>query len=295
MPRLACYASRMRGPLQRLAERVLPERLVREAHHRRIERDIARYPRRVVEHRYGGVPLRVALEDSLAEGWYDVDWPTIPELDELRRQGLSAGMRVFDLGAHQGVIALLLAHIVGPGGSVVAVEAGRHNARLAEVNRRLNAAENVVVMRAAAGDGSRSTVLFVEDLNGRVARVGERSSATEIVKAVSVDELAERYGRPDLVVVDVEGFEGRVLAGARRVLEAAATTFFVEVHAGCGLEEAGGSAEEVLGSFDRDAYRCFVASALDERADYRFRELAGPGDLRHHSFLVAAPRGGNDA
>jgi tRNA A58 N-methylase Trm61 len=59
---------------------------------------------------------------------------------ELAGSRLKAGARVFDLGAHQAVVALMLSQLVGHEGEVIALEAERHNFEVAERNRKLNAA-----------------------------------------------------------------------------------------------------------------------------------------------------------
>jgi hypothetical protein len=73
---------------------------------------------RVVEHRYGDSVLRVYLADSVAQAWYDHDWSEadMPEIAALRTSRLREGALVFDIGAHQGVVALMLAREVGPTG-----------------------------------------------------------------------------------------------------------------------------------------------------------------------------------
>ena len=63
---------------------------------------VAWFRERIVEHRYCGFDLRVALTDPLARFWYDRD-SDMREVRLLRRHGLRAGARVFNLGAHQGV------------------------------------------------------------------------------------------------------------------------------------------------------------------------------------------------
>jgi FkbM family methyltransferase len=224
---------------------------------------VNRYQPRVVRHRYAGFELQVLLNDPMAEQWYDTGWPDlsdIPELPLLQRHGLAPGARVFDLGAHQCVLALILARLVGDSGSVVAVEAGAHNVRVAERNRELNGASNLTILHAAAGDGASSTLPFVEDLNGRVDdRPNGRGPGLVEVPAVSVDGLAARFGQPDVVVIDVEGFEHRVLAGARATLAAAKAAFFVEIHVGCGLEQSHGSLGDVLSQFPPHRYELLAA------------------------------------
>jgi FkbM family methyltransferase len=211
---------------RRLAAAALPEPGFRALRRRRVATMVDRYQPRVVTHRYASIDLQVLLNDPLAERWYDADWPELaelPELAALQRHGLAPGARVFDLGAHQCVLALVLARLVGDSGSVVAVEAGGHNVRVAERNRHLNGASNLTILHAAAGDGAMSTLRFVEDLNGRVEyRLKGRARGVVEVPAVSVDGLAATFGPPDAVLIDVEGFEHRVLAGATATLAAGA-------------------------------------------------------------------------
>src|SRR5262245_12904136 len=88
----------------------------------RIRQLVRTFPARVVEHNYGGGPLKVYICDPLSRGWYDRDWAEMPEITALRQRQLKSGARVFDLGAHQGVVALMLAREVGPLGQVVTVE-----------------------------------------------------------------------------------------------------------------------------------------------------------------------------
>jgi hypothetical protein len=88
----------------------------------RVEYALWRYPAKKVRHRYGSEEFEIEIKDPLAEGWYDHDWDELPEIAVLRRHALRPGARVFDIGAHQCVVAMLLAREVGPLGTVLAVE-----------------------------------------------------------------------------------------------------------------------------------------------------------------------------
>ena len=74
--------------------------------------EVERYPARVVRHTYAGVPLEIEIADQTAADWYDRDWARSAEFKEitlLKRHRLKPGARVFDVGAHQCIVAL------GPG------------------------------------------------------------------------------------------------------------------------------------------------------------------------------------
>ena len=176
----------------------------------------------------------------------------------------------------------MLADAVGPAGRVLAVEAEPHNARVAERNRALNDARNLEVIHAA-GAAAPGSVLFAESLNGHVETGGGRWGKVE-VPAVTVDELATRHGSPDIVLVDVEGFEGEVLAGAARTIAERRTTFLVEVHVGHGLDRP---AEEILAFFG-SSYRLLVAPAWGETDRFAAYEAAAE-TLADRFFLIAAP------
>ena len=75
------------------------------------------------------------IVDAMGQGWYDQDWPPPAEIGVLSERGrLREGARVFDVGAHQGVVAMMLGDLVGAAGRVVAVEATPHNAEVAGRN-----------------------------------------------------------------------------------------------------------------------------------------------------------------
>src|SRR5215211_6728499 len=101
------------------------------------------FERRVVRHRYHGRDLWMQLADPVGESWYDLDYPEVPEIAFLAEHRLRPGAVVFDIGAHQGLYAALLAAEVAPDGRVVAVEANEFNADVAVTNMHLNGIENV--------------------------------------------------------------------------------------------------------------------------------------------------------
>ena len=273
--------------LKRLVPGPVWDRAVRWANRAAYRRAVAAFPRREVEHTYAGHRLRVLLADPTGAEWYDRDWPALPELDPLARHRLRPGGRVFDIGAHQGVVALILARRVGPAGTVVAVEPNPHNTEVAARNAVLNGAGNVTVRRAAGADRP-GTVRVGYRSNDRV-RPWWDPDAGAAVEAVTVDQLADEYGPPDVVVVDVEGYESFVLTGAARTRAAGRTDWLVEVHVNHGLEAFGGSAEGVLNCFPEPGYERLVAS---ETARDPVPLGAGRGLLTDRFFLIAVARPG---
>ena len=105
-----------------------------------------------------------------------------------QRHGLDHGALVFDLGAHQCLIAMMLAKQVGPKGRVVAVEANRHNVSVARRNIALNRVDNVTVTHAMisnrAGPGPRRTSFNSSH--------GASAIAGDMVDTLTIDDMSER-------------------------------------------------------------------------------------------------------
>jgi FkbM family methyltransferase len=223
--------------------RLLPASILGRLRAWRVRRMVTAYTPRVVEHTYGSGRLRVRLGDPLAAGWYDHDWADLPEIVALRGRSLGQGARVFDIGAHQGVVAMMLAREVGSSGHVVAFEPNPHNATIAKQNRELNGLTQLEIVEAAVSDRS-GTVIFNQGLDGQLDD-GTGAGGRMSVASVTLDQVVQRYGSPTFVMIDVEGAECMVLKGGAHVLQSSAD-FAVEVHVNSGLEKLGGSVDELL-------------------------------------------------
>ncbi|MBA4018993.1 MAG: hypothetical protein C0483_17630 [Pirellula sp.] len=236
---------------------------------------------RVVEHVYGGGPLKVYIADPLSQGWYDADWEQLPEIKEMKQSRLRAGAMVFNLGAHQAVVAMMLAREVGSTGRVIAVEASKHNAEVARRNVDLNDLPQIEVLHCAVSNFD-GRLCISEALNCRIDD-GTGSLGRQEVESVTIDTLAQRFGMPDVVFLDVEGAESMALAGAQEVL-ASGADFFVEVHVGCGLEQLGSGVAQLLASFPHDRYT-FLVRGSDEGS---FRPAASNDEVFRERFFLLA-------
>ena len=242
--------------MKEVIKTVLPKPLWNRLRMLRRDYTLANYKHRRVRHNYGGYDLEVELIDPMGAGWYDHDWPEPPEIALLKQNGLKPGARVFDIGAHQCVVAMMLSKTVGPEGFVLAVEASRENWQAGEQNRKLNGIENCKILHAA-GAAQSGTLVFNRGTNGQVDDGTGEWGQIE-VEAYSVDDLANRFGAPDVLFIDVEGFECELLRGAQKTL-GNRPDCFVEVHVKAGLEKFGGSVAQVLKLFPA-GYKFFAAA-----------------------------------
>jgi FkbM family methyltransferase len=134
------------------------------------------------------------------------------------------GSVVADVGANIGHYMMLFARHVGPNGLVLSFEPDPEN--LIELRRNVESHSlcNVEVHAVAVG-AADVDVNLQPGLNARVTLDG---SGPVVVAQRRLDSVVG--GRLDLLKVDVEGYEGHVLAGATRVLRALRPRLFVEIH-----------------------------------------------------------------
>lgn len=266
--------------LKALARKILPQALWTQLRLLRVQGGIQLYRSRVVTHAYGTATLRVHLADPQAAGWYDHDWPELPELTLLKCGRLQKGARVFDIGAHQCVVALMLSEIVGTEGDVLALEPNPHNIAVGKKNKDLNGVEQLRIIQGAIAEAS-GTIAMNRTLNGQVDD-GSHEWGTMHVPSFSIDDLSRQFGVPDVLFIDVEGFECRALAGATSTLKSNPDCF-IEVHIGAGLEKFG-TIPELLSFFPSERYSLFIR----EESQARFTEyIPSIGTPNQRFFLVA--------
>ncbi|MEE2908620.1 MAG: FkbM family methyltransferase [Planctomycetota bacterium] len=139
-------------------------------------------------------------------------------------ESLEPGMVFVDIGAHVGLYTLPAARAVGPTGCVIAFEPHPGNRALLEENVLGNALENVTVVAAAVSDAPGEMPLQVSPFNTgdhRLYRGGHGGGAAVPTAVVSLDAwcAAEGIDRVDMVKIDVQGAEARVIAGMEKTMQ----------------------------------------------------------------------------
>jgi FkbM family methyltransferase len=130
------------------------------------------------------------------------------------------GDTVVDVGAHYGSYTIRLAQLVGPTGSVLAIEPASHAADVLSRNLVLNGIRNVQVERAALGETTGDAPLYLLSDPSRNRTVGTTrgSVGVERVGVMRLDDLVD--GPVSFVKMDVEGAELFALRGADELLAA---------------------------------------------------------------------------
>lgn len=176
------------------------------------------------------------------------------EDEAILRAVLGPGDRYVDVGANIGHLALCAASIVGPRGAVVAFEAHPRTFGFLARNAQANRFAWVRCVHSALGEKAGTlqfSNLRSDDQNG-VVEVGG-----DTVAVAPLDQFA--LGSIALLKIDVEGFEGPVLQGARQTLASTAAVLFEswETH----LAKFGWDTPMLLREFDNAGFRVFEAEA----------------------------------
>ncbi|MBI4142920.1 FkbM family methyltransferase [Candidatus Uhrbacteria bacterium] len=143
---------------------------------------------------------------------------------------------IFDIGAHIGLYALPASRVLALGGRCYAFEPAMANRLALERHVALNDCTNITVVPALVGECDADAVGFYEQqdvvgMNARVVRTdADRYHATTRPQVTLDAFCAARGITPDVIKIDVEGAELRVLRGAHATLERARPRIFLSVH-----------------------------------------------------------------
>jgi FkbM family methyltransferase len=169
----------------------------------------------------------------------------------------SPTMFLFDVGASFGVFSLTAAHF---GGQSVAVDPSPMAARMMAIQVALNGFEKKIrVLPLAVSDKKGDIGMVTSGVfsYGYFQVAGDRrESELTRTPTVSVDDLAQKFGPPTHIKIDVEGHELAVLRGARTTLRTSSPLMFVEIHNFIIARDAGDPAS-VLDELDQNGYSGF--------------------------------------
>jgi FkbM family methyltransferase len=135
---------------------------------------------------------------------------------------------------------------------------------------RLNGYDkNIRIVQACVGDTIGETEMLssgvFSDGYMRIAR-GRSSCELTKTKAVTIDQLDDQFGPPTHIKIDVEGYEGAVVRGAKRTLTRLAPLLFLDHHNEM-IRSEGGDPSCVLDDLAEMGYEMFsVGSVKIERS-----------------------------
>ncbi len=178
---------------------------------------------------------------------------------------LRPGALVIDVGANFGHYALTAANAIGPKGLVIAFEPHPETFALLDANRKLLPQDNLLVVQAGLGDFDGTLEIHTDAANPGghsfyAWNLRGTDGSSHQVPVHSLDSfLSERiHDRAvEVIKIDVQGFEMKVLHGAVRTIERDQPSVLCEVTPEA-LNRAGSGVEEILGFFRTRGYSAEV-------------------------------------
>jgi FkbM family methyltransferase len=180
-----------------------------------------------------GVPLRVLPGHR---GYFAPDYDA--PVAAFFRARVRPGDVCISVGANIGVYPLQFANWAAPGGRVFAFEPNPKTAEVLRAHVRINGLEDRIhVLQNAVADRTGTATFHAAGLDG-MSRLGEPNPRVAdktvpiTVEVETLDVFCDREQvRPNAMMIDVEGFEVAVLAGARSLFaNARCLVTVVEMH-----------------------------------------------------------------
>ena len=144
---------------------------------------------------------------------------------------------VFDIGAHIGLCSMPISRVLNEGGRCYAFEPAKANIMFLKQHLKMNNINNVHVIESLVGDERLERVGFYE-MNGdsgmnTISRVkiGEIEYKEIFKNQITIDGFVKESGFvPELIKIDVEGAEIKVLSGGQEVLRNNHPEIMLSVH-----------------------------------------------------------------
>ena len=187
-----------------------------------------------------------------------------PAWNPVECQGFKAaihpGSTVLDIGANIGTYSLLFGQWASPNGKVFALEPAPESFAALRQHIALNGLEEVVVpVRQAISDRVGTLPFFAASTHGTNRLISENEpliGSTQQIETVTIDEFcASRDLKPDVIKIDIEGFELAALRGAEKTLRSRRDelTVFVEMHPTT-WKTLGLTRADIAGELERQGY-----------------------------------------
>jgi FkbM family methyltransferase len=187
----------------------------------------------VESHQVWGHDIRFTMNSSRTESWYGIKGylerannnvnQALTDLNNWNvflQKMIKVGDVVIDCGANEGHTTVVFAKQVGPTGKVIALEADANNIELIQKNIALNGLTNVEVFHKIISERSGDHKRFKYE-------VVQTNNEGDLVETACLDDFA--HFKPNVIKIDIEGYELPALQGATRLLESG-VALEIELH-----------------------------------------------------------------
>lgn len=160
-----------------------------------------------------------------------------PLSTQLMNKEVKSGMTIIDIGSNIGYYAILENKLVGKYGKVFSIEPSPKNFELLNRNLELQPQKNFQTYNLAINDKNEK-IEFIINKKSNWSKIREPTDIIgkddEVIKITSktLDEFCneEEIERIDLIRMDVEGLEVKIIEGSKNILKKYQPRIMMEVH-----------------------------------------------------------------
>lgn len=216
-----------------------------------------RYPNKEKVYPVLGMDMMIDFKNKGILGYIIKEGCYEREMTRMFREAVNPGMIVADIGANFGYYSLMAGELMNGTGMVLSFEPNLDSFTRLVGNCKRNKLTNVAPLRVALADTIGQVLLNGDPKNSSNASIVSENVTTGLnVEAVPTMQL-DNFPLPNVIKIDVQGYEGRVLRGGEKAF-AHADTVFMEIWP-WGIENAGDSAYEILSTMERLGFRIRTA------------------------------------
>ncbi len=177
------------------------------------------------------------------------------------------GFNIIDVGTNIGWVALNFAKIAGTG-KVIGFEPDPFNYAVCKTNSDQNALPNLTILPIGLGETSAEVMMEVRTPGNRggnriALNDGSGSVSVKIKRLDGIDEIT-RLHSVNLIKLDVEGYELKVLRGAIKTIQKHKPILFIEVDDD-NLKDQGDSAKDLISLLEKNGYNSIVHAETNEK------------------------------
>lgn len=204
----------------------------------------------------------------------------------------SEGDTIVEIGANIGTETIGFSDIVGDTGAVYAFEPVPMNIKTLEDNLQLNGKQNVVVLPFAVSDREGKVQFVVpRGQSGLESGLGhisysrqEDGSEKNDVYSVTLDSLITRIGKSQVIFIDAEGEEPRILCGAEKYIRGFQPTIVLEANQ-VNLQRAGFAIRDIYSLIKKFNYEAYKITRVG------LRKIEDVASHPVHANWVCIPKG----
>ncbi len=168
---------------------------------------------------------------------------------------ISPGMNVVNIGANVGIFTIMLSEFVGMNGTVYSVEPIPNQFECLKRNVDYNNCKNVNINQLAMSDHDGKIEMIVAGHGSYISPISVSGSKTCTVKTNTLDSFIQNDVTIDLIFMDAEGHEEKILNGAKKILSKNPNIKIITEFSPSNLQRSGTSPSSFLSLIDELGFK----------------------------------------